>query len=134
MSNVLNKCKIKEDEVLIIGDEKDFDFLKQLAINVLEENIKITEENKSLPILFASELKLRLFSKNRTSDLLLAENGINSFADLQAAYFLIQYKKFSASRRIRELVINKYANVLEYYEITPRSNSETSAVGSTSSD
>ena len=113
---MLNKCKIDENEVLFFGTEEDLKFPEYLKIEVLEENINITKDNEHLTILSAEELRRRLFSHKRTRDIILSENGVNSPADLKAAYFLIKYKKFNSSKSVRDFVEEKYADISGYFE------------------
>lgn len=51
--------------------------------------------------------------KKRTKDKILEEEGISSYLDISAAYELLKFKSLNKSRRVRELVLEKYIEIIE---------------------
>lgn len=119
---MLSKFKIKDSEVeaLFYGEEEDLNFPEGLQLELVEKDVKIDDSNSMLPILSAKNLRDRVFGgKKRTTDIILSENGINSFNDLKAAYFLVRYHKLDASKSVRDKIVQKYTEVLDYVTEPP---------------
>ena len=115
---MLNKCKIGEVELLFYGTEEELEFPEWTKIETLEKDIKITEKNADLTVLSAKQLMDRITGTNRrTNDIVLSENKINSFNDLKAAYFLMQYHQLSVSKSVRDRLTQKYTDVLDYVDV-----------------
>lgn len=55
-----------------------------------------------------------LFTTKRTVDKRLAEEHITTFSDLYYSNYLIKLNLFKKSANIRQLVLNKYADIMEY--------------------
>lgn len=116
---MLNKCKIKDGtiEVLFYGTEEELNFPEYLNLETIEKDVKINKDTESLTILSARQLLDKVQGKQkRTTDIILSENRINSFKDLKAAYFLVRYHQLSASKSVRDKIVQKYTDVLEYVE------------------
>lgn len=105
-----------DTEVLFYGSEESLNFPEYLKITTIEKDIRLNG-NEDINILSADQLRIRIITHKRTSDLILSENGFNTFNDIKAAHFLIKYKKLNASKKIRDLVESKYDDVLEYYDV-----------------
>lgn len=114
---MLNKCKIGEVSVLFYGEEDELNFPEWTKIETLEKDIRINKYNSNLTVLSAKQLMDRITGVNkRTNDIVLAENKINSFDDLKAAYFLMQYHKLNVSKSVRDRLSQKYSEVLDYVD------------------
>lgn len=74
-------------------------------IELIEENVKL-EDNQTVPILE--------FNKPQR-DVKLFNEGIMSYEDLKYAYFLIKTKELQKSKSIRDMVIEKYESLSEYF-------------------
>lgn len=99
---MLNKYKSKDYEFLMFGDELSE---PDETIELLEENVKL-EDNQLLPIFEQFNFK---------SDRKLFQEGIVSFNDLKNAYFLIKTKELNKPKSIRDMVIEKYESLSEYF-------------------
>jgi len=98
-------------EVLLYGEELRLpDFLK--ADLIKEDVDPSTEEYRHLDILNRNLLIESILGK-RSRDKVLEEEHISSFDDLSNAYFLVKAKALNKSKRVREFVEEKYAEVIE---------------------
>lgn len=98
-------------EVLLYGEELRLpDFLK--ADLIKEDVDPSTEEYRHLDILNRNLLIESILGK-RSRDKVLEEEHISSFDDLSNAYFLVKVKALNKSKRVREFVEEKYAEVIE---------------------
>ena len=98
-------------EVLLYGEELNLpDFLKAELIK--EDVDPSTEEYRHLDLLDRNLLIESVLGK-RTRDKVLEEEHITSFDDLSNAYFLIKAESLNKSRRVREFVEEKYAEIIE---------------------
>lgn len=70
-----------------------------------------TKEDIELPI-FKQGTFLNTINKERTSDKILIENGIESIQDLTDCYYHIRNKVSNLSKRVRDLVIEKYSEII----------------------
>lgn len=108
---MINKYK-SQSEFLVFGE--DIKFPEELGFELIEENIDI-KNYKDLPILDYKELMMTLIDpKLRTSDKILTENKINTYNDLSNAHVLVQMKIAPFSKKIRALIEQKYANILDH--------------------
>lgn len=98
-------------EVLLYGEELNLpDFLKAELIK--EDVDPSTEEYRHLDLLDRDLLVQSVLGK-RTRDKVLEDERITSFDDLSNAYFLVKAKALNKSRRVREFVEEKYAEIIE---------------------
>ena len=108
---MINKYK-SQSEFLVFGE--NIKFPDELNFELIQENIDL-KENKDLPILNYKEL-ITVFIKprTRTTDKILTEQGIVTFNDLSNAHVLNQIKESPFSKKVRDLIEEKYANVLDH--------------------
>ena len=98
-------------EVLLYGEELNLpDFLNAELIN---ENVDPSIEEYRYLSLLDKDLLIQSILGKRTRDKILEEEHISSFNDLSNAYFLIKAKVLNKQRRIRELVEEKYIDIIE---------------------
>lgn len=99
---MINKYKNQDYEFIMYGEE-----IPEASdpIELVEENIKI-EDNQTTPIFEFDKPK---------RDMKLFKEGICSFEDLKYAYFLIKTKELQKSKSIRDMVIEKYESLSEYF-------------------
>lgn len=98
-------------EVLLYGEELNLpDFLKAELIK--EDVDPSAEEYRHLDLLNRNLLVESILGK-RNRDKVLEEEHITSFNDLSNAYFLVKAKALNKSRRVREYVEEKYAEIIE---------------------
>lgn len=99
---MINKYKNQDYEFIMYGED-----LPEPVnpIELIEENIKI-EDNQTTPIFEFDKPK---------RDMKLFKEGICSFEDLKYAYFLIKTKELQKSKSIRDMVIEKYKSLSEYF-------------------
>ncbi len=55
-----------------------------------------------------------LFTTKRTADKQLSDEHIRTFTDLYYSNYLIKLNLFRKSANIRQLVLNKYADIMDY--------------------
>lgn len=110
---MLNKYKFNNQEFLVYSDN-EIKFPEDLQIQLLEENVDPSKES-SIPILQFEQFMYRLLhQKSRIPDKILEEEGITTWDHFSLAYFLIRTKQFNKPKRIRDLVVQKYADVVHY--------------------
>ena len=85
-----------------------------LNIELLESNIDLLSrpDDHILPIMNIQDLLTRTIYKKRTRDKILSEEGIDSFHDLTMAYNLLRNKELKKPLRIRNLVEEKYSELI----------------------
>lgn len=106
-------------ECLFYGEEP---FEIPSGFELIEENSNIiSKENQNLELLKVSD-----FMNFKSRDKVLEEEGIKSYIDLANAYFLIKCKELQKPRRVREMVIDKYTEILDLITLDDTSNTETS--------
>ena len=100
---MLNKYKTQDYEFIMYGED-----LPEAPehIELIEENIKL-EDNQTTPIFE--------FDKPQRDKKLFNE-GIMSYEDLKYAYFLIKTKELQKSKSIRDMVLEKYESLSEYFD------------------
>ena len=104
-----NHYKLNDIEFLVYGEELNVPDTFELLHEDIDPSI---DEYRNLEILSISDMYARIVQK-RTQDKILEDAGIRSFNDLSNAYFLIKTKELKKSRRVRELIEQKYNQVIE---------------------
>lgn len=116
---ILNKYKLKDSdqELLIYTLQEDLSMpLDDLNLELIEEHPNL-EENKFIPILKAEDLLTRLIGKQRrTRDVILSEESIDSWNNLKAAYYAMKNRILYFSKRIREMITDKYSEIVNEYD------------------
>ena len=114
----LNKYKLKDfdTELLIytLTDELALP-LEDLNLELIEESPNL-EENKFLELVKAEDLLERIITHKRTRDIVLAEESINSWNNLKAAYFAMKSRILYFPKRIRDFINEKYSEIVNNYE------------------
>lgn len=115
----LNKYKLKDSdqELLIYTLQEDLSMpLDDLNLELIEEHPNL-EENKFIPILKAEDLLTRLIGKQRrTRDVILSEESIDSWNNLKAAYYAMRNRILYFSKRVREMITDKYSEIVNEYD------------------
>ena len=99
---MINKYKTQDYEFIMYGEDLP---TAPSDIELIEENIKL-EDNQTTPILE--------FGKHKR-DVKLFNEGVMSYEDLKYAYFLIKTKELSKSKSIRDMILEKYESLSEYF-------------------
>lgn len=99
---MINKYKSFDYEFILYGEELP---TTPPDVELIEENLKL-EDNQTTPIFE--------FGKSRRDRKLLDE-GIKTYEDLKYAYFLIKTKELSKSKSIRDMILEKYESLSEYF-------------------
>lgn len=115
----LNKYKLKDSdqELLIYTLQEDLSMpLDDLNLELIEEHPNL-EENKFITILKAEDLLTRIIGKQRrTRDVILSEESIDSWNNLKAAYYAMRNRILYFSKRVREMIIDKYSEIVNDYD------------------
>ena len=115
----LNKYKLKDSdtELLIYTLTEELSLpLDDLNLELIEEHPNL-EENKFIPILKAEDLLTRLIGKQRrTRDVILSEESIDSWNNLKAAYYAMRNRILYFSKRVREMITDKYSEIVNEYD------------------
>lgn len=116
---ILNKYKLKDSdqELLIYTLQEDLSMpLDDLNLELIEEHPNL-EENKFVPILKAEDLLTRIIGKQRrTRDVILSEESIDSWNNLKAAYYAMRNRILYFSKRVREMITDKYSEIVNEYD------------------
>jgi hypothetical protein len=105
------------------------EFPEMIKVELVKENVDLSEY-MDLPLMNYEQLIQRMFIKGaRTSDKILSEERIESFRDLQIAYFLLKKKLLNKSKHVRDLVKEKYDNVIQYFNPSGDNTSDNSEEG-----
>lgn len=116
----LNKYKLKNSgtELLIytLTDELSLP-LEDLSLELIEESSNL-EENKFLELVKAEDLLERILTHKRTRDIVLAEESINSWNNLKAAYYAMRNRLIYFPKRIRDFITEKYSEIINNYEFS----------------
>ena len=116
----LNKYKFKDSdtELLIytLTDELSLP-LNDLNLELVTENPSL-EENKFLQLIKAEDLFERIITHKRTRDVVLAEESIDSWNNLKAAYYAMRNKLIYFPKRIRDFITEKYSEIINNYEFS----------------
>lgn len=114
---MLNKYKIGDQEFLCYSD-KEISFPKELNVQLIEENAKL-EENQHIPLHNHTELAILGINPGlRLPEKILFEEGIITFNDLKNAYFLIKTKELKKSKKVRDLILQKYETISTYFGLS----------------
>ena len=120
----LNKYKFKDsdNEFLIYTLTEEFSMpLNDLGLELIEENPDL-ETNKLLPLLKAEDLLERILTRKRTRDVILAEESIDSWNNLKAAYYAMRNRLIYFPKRIRDFINEKYSEIINNYEFPSTSS------------
>lgn len=119
----INKYKFKDSEVILLVYGNIDMPIDNMNLELVEKNINLIEstENHLFPIFRDEDLMSRanpLLKNKRVRDIVLSEEGINSFYDLQCAYNLLRNYSLNKSTRVRKFVEDKYSEIIniEYDE------------------
>lgn len=86
-------------------------------IELLHEDVDPGKpEYQLLQIIHVDTFFERMF-KRRTREIILEEEGIICFIDLLAAYELLKRKQLNKSARVRKLIEEKYAEVIQFVKL-----------------
>lgn len=115
----LNKYKIKDSgqELLIYTLQEELSMpLNDLGLELIEEHPNL-EENKFLQLIKAEDLLARITGQQkRTRDIVLAEESIDSWNNLKAAYYAMRNRIIYFPRRIRNFITDKYSELVNEYD------------------
>lgn len=114
----LNKYKFKNSDteflIYTMTDELSLP-LDDLGLELVTENPSL-EENKFLQLIKAEDLLERVITHKRTRDVVLAEESINSWNNLKAAYYAMRNRLIYFPKRIRDFINEKYSEIVNNYE------------------
>ena len=114
----LSKYKFKNSDteflIYTITDELSLP-LDDLNLELITENPSL-EENKFLQLIKAEDLLERIITHKRTRDVVLAEESINSWNNLKAAYYAMRNRLIYFPKRIRDFITEKYSEIINNYE------------------
>ena len=114
----LNKYKFKNSDteflIYTMTDELSLP-LDDLNLELVTENPSL-EENKFLQLIKAEDLLERIITHKRTRDVVLAEESINSWNNLKAAYYAMRNRLIYFPKRIRDFITEKYSEIINNYE------------------
>lgn len=116
----LNKYKFKDsdNEFLIYTLTEELSIpLDDLGLELVEENPDL-ETNKLLPLIKAEDLLERILTRKRTRDVVLAEESIDSWNNLKAAYYAMRNRLIYFPKRIRDFINEKYSEIINNYEFS----------------
>ena len=113
----LNKYKFKNSDteflIYTMTDELSLP-LEDLNFELVTENPSL-EENKFLQLIKAEDLLERILTHKRTRDVVLAEESINSWNNLKAAYYAMRNRLIYFPKRIRDFITEKYSEIINNY-------------------
>lgn len=115
---ILNKYKLKDSdqELLIYTLQEDLSIpLDDLNLELIEEHPNL-EEDKFIPLIKAEDLLERIMTHGRTRDTVLSEESIDSWNNLQAAYYAMKHDLIHFSKRIRDYITEKYSEIINNYD------------------
>ena len=117
-----NKYKLKNSLEFLAYANND----EELSLNpfweaeLVEENVDPSKkEYCELQIIHASE---SWNIKKQTRDKRLESEGILSYLDLANAYFLLRIKSLQKPKSIRDLVLEKYTEVVQFINLEDNEN------------
>lgn len=112
---MVNLYKFPDNTEFLVYSDNTMEFPEMIKVELVKENVDLSEY-MDLPLMNYEQLIQRMFSKKaRTSDKTLSEERIESFRDLQIAYFLLKKKLLNKSKHVRDLVKEKYDSVIQYF-------------------
>lgn len=98
------------EEIILYGDNINLPDFMQLEL--VKENVDpTTEEYIYHPIVRFDLLLMGILGKRHRENI-LEEAGISSFNDLKAEYFLVRTMTSTRSRKVREYIVEKYAEIV----------------------
>lgn len=116
----LNKYKFKNSDteflIYTMTDELSLP-LDDLNLELVTENPSL-EENKFLQLIKAEDLLKRIMTHKRTRDIVLAEESIDSWNNLKAAYYAMRNRLIYFPKRIRDFITEKYSEIVNNYEFS----------------
>ena len=115
---ILNKYKLKDSdtELLIYTLTEELSLpLDDLNLELIQEN-PVLEENKFIPLIKAEDLLERIMTHRRTRDTVLSEESIDSWNNLKAAYYAMRNRILYFSKRVREMITDKYSEIVNEYD------------------
>ena len=132
----LNKYKFKNSDteflIYTMTDELSLP-LDDLGLELVTENPSL-EENKFLQLIKAEDLLERVITHKRTRDVVLAEESINSWNNLKAAYYAMRNRLIYFPKRIRDFITEKYSEIINNYEFSDISSGNISGNADVCSD
>lgn len=124
---MINLYKFPDNTEFLVYSDNTIEFPEMIEVELVKDNVDLSEY-MDLPLMNYEQLIQRMFVKGaRTSDKILSEERIESFRDLQIAYFLLKKKLLNKSKHVRDLVKEKYDSVIQYFNPSgddPLNNSE----------
>lgn len=132
----LNKYKFKnsDTEFLIYTMTDALSLpLEDLNLELVTENPSL-EENKFLQLIKAEDLLERILTHKRTRDVVLAEEFINSWNNLKAAYYAMRNRLIYFPKRIRDFITEKYSEIINNYEFSDITSGNSSGNADVRSD
>lgn len=112
---MINLYKFPDNTEFLVYSDNTMEFPEMIKVELVKENVDLSEY-MDLPLMNYEQLIQRMFVKGaRTSDKILSEERIESFRDLQIAYFLLKKKLLNKSKHVRDLVKEKYDSVIQYF-------------------
>lgn len=116
----LSKYKFKNSDteflIYTMTDELSLP-LDDLNLELVTENPSL-EENKFLQLIKAEDLLERIITHKRTRDVILAEESIDSWNNLKAAYYAMRNRLIYFPKRIRDFIAEKYSEIINNYEFS----------------
>lgn len=113
------KIGISETQEFLVYGKDDFEIPKEIEeITLLQENLnkKELDSNFDLPIYEFTDFMLLFLpfegKTKRTRDKILSEAGVICWGDLEVAYYNIRKQRSALSKKQRELVIEKYSEIV----------------------
>jgi hypothetical protein len=112
---MVNLYKFPDNTEFLVYSDNTMEFPEMIKVELVKDNVDLSEY-MDLPLMNYEQLIQRMFVKGaRTSDKILSEERIESFRDLQIAYFLLKKKLLNKSKHVRDLVKEKYDNIIQYF-------------------
>lgn len=112
---MVNLYKFPDNTEFLVYSDNTMEFPEMIKVELVKDNVDLSEY-MDLPLMNYEQLIQRMFVKGaRTSDKILSEERIESFRDLQIAYFLLKKKLLNKSKHVRDLVKEKYDNTIQYF-------------------
>lgn len=117
-----NKYKLKNDLEFLayVNNDEELSLNPFWEAELVEENIDPSKkEYCELQIIHAPE---SWDIKKQTRDKKLENEGILSYLDLANAYFLLRIKSLQKPKSIRDLVLEKYTEVVQFVNLEDNEN------------
>lgn len=117
-----NKYKLKNglEFLSYVNDGEELSLNPFWEVELVEENVDPSKkEYCELQIIHAPE---SWNIKKQTRDKRLESEGILSYLDLANAYFLLRIKSLQKPKSIRDLVLEKYTEVVQFVNLKDNEN------------